>query len=185
MLYEIGLLCTIVLGLWVLVDVAGALPRRLQALPMAPAGCLERPVGRRGAADHTRGASGGGPPGPAPALPRRGRPADRVGLDCRRRGAGPLARAHTLAGGSGSGAPGGDLRPPLHGGARLVRARHRVAARLRPALLGVRGASAGVSPRSEPATSWSRRFASARPARCGCSPSSSARRFRSWPTSST
>jgi len=35
MLYEIGLLCTIVLGLWVLVDVAGALPRRIQALPMA------------------------------------------------------------------------------------------------------------------------------------------------------
>ena len=35
MLYEIGLLCTIVLGLWVLVDVASALPRRLQALPMA------------------------------------------------------------------------------------------------------------------------------------------------------
>jgi K+-sensing histidine kinase KdpD len=28
MLYEIGLLCTIGLGLWVLVDVASALPRR-------------------------------------------------------------------------------------------------------------------------------------------------------------
>jgi signal transduction histidine kinase len=35
MLYDIGLLCTIVLGLWLVVDVAGALPRRLQALPMA------------------------------------------------------------------------------------------------------------------------------------------------------
>jgi signal transduction histidine kinase len=31
--YEIGLLCTLVLGLWVLVEVGGALPRRLQALP--------------------------------------------------------------------------------------------------------------------------------------------------------
>jgi len=35
MLYEIGLLCTVGLGLWVLGDVAGALPRRLQALPTA------------------------------------------------------------------------------------------------------------------------------------------------------
>jgi len=35
MLYEIGLLCTIGLGLWVLVDVASALPRRLHALPTA------------------------------------------------------------------------------------------------------------------------------------------------------
>ena len=35
MLYEIGLLCTVGLGLWVLVDVAGARPRRLQALPTA------------------------------------------------------------------------------------------------------------------------------------------------------
>jgi signal transduction histidine kinase len=35
MLYEIGLLCTVGLGLWVLADVAGALPRRRQALPTA------------------------------------------------------------------------------------------------------------------------------------------------------
>jgi signal transduction histidine kinase len=35
MLYDIGLLCTIVLGLWLLVDVAGARSRRLQTLPMA------------------------------------------------------------------------------------------------------------------------------------------------------
>jgi signal transduction histidine kinase len=35
MLYEIGLLCTVGLGLWVLGDVAGTLPRRLQALPTA------------------------------------------------------------------------------------------------------------------------------------------------------
>src|SRR4030042_1807570 len=35
MLYDIGLHCTIVLGLWLVVDVAGARPRRLQALPMA------------------------------------------------------------------------------------------------------------------------------------------------------
>ena len=35
MLYDLGLLCTVVLGLWVLVDVAGALPRRMQALPTA------------------------------------------------------------------------------------------------------------------------------------------------------
>jgi signal transduction histidine kinase len=35
MLYEIGLLCTVGLGLWVLADVAGARPRRLQALPTA------------------------------------------------------------------------------------------------------------------------------------------------------
>jgi hypothetical protein len=34
MLYDIGLICTIVLGLWMLVDVASARPRRIQALPM-------------------------------------------------------------------------------------------------------------------------------------------------------
>ena len=35
MLYDIGLICTIVLGLWLLVDVTSARPRRLQTLPMA------------------------------------------------------------------------------------------------------------------------------------------------------
>ena len=35
MLYQIGLLCTVGLGLWVLADVAGARPRRFQALPTA------------------------------------------------------------------------------------------------------------------------------------------------------
>jgi len=35
MFYDIGLLCTIVLGFWMLVDVAAARPLRLQALPMA------------------------------------------------------------------------------------------------------------------------------------------------------
>jgi nitrogen-specific signal transduction histidine kinase len=35
MLYEIGLLCTVGLGVWLLLDVSSALPRRLQALPTA------------------------------------------------------------------------------------------------------------------------------------------------------
>ena len=35
MLYEIGLLCTVGLGLWILADVAGTRPRRFQALPTA------------------------------------------------------------------------------------------------------------------------------------------------------